>query len=380
LGYTEQKLFREAEAYPWRLAAAASEEVVRANLEALAALHEAPSTDPFTAPLWRLLRAGASRGPLTQAVLLLRHVRWSTLGVEQMHGSLSTVHRFHPELGLRALATRSALHMVRALFQQPEEARALAKKEARVQKLERQLPRRATGRHAFFRALRAQVQANLPRGKAMSRAASNELFRRHSAMWLRLTPDQQQYYHQEAAIFAASKAEELEGDRHHEASAMDLVRQRATEEAAATQGLFRLASFRMEVQDLERLVDLLNGGELRGNNLQALRENALQSPQPPSSAAKAVLMGCAIVDPLPLTGLGLRGQLPAWIRDIAAARHNVGRCLLTGPDMEEGDAGYLFLYATASPLQAYFLRLEPQRAHPHCGGLEPGRGSAGHGG
>jgi hypothetical protein len=179
-------------------------------------------------------------------------------------------------------------------------------------------------------------------------------------MWAQLTPEQQGYYHQEAASCRATRPQELEDQRCHEAAALALLRHRLAEESARHQGLFRVGDFKLEDDDWDFMADLLQGNHFAGKTLALLREQALKVPLPPPLDVKQALMACAVLDPLPVTQPFARSQVPEWLRDLAAARHNIGTCLLFQSPFEQGDLGFLFLYATASPMQAYFLQVERQ--------------------
>ena len=54
---------------------------------------------------------------------LMRECSFSTMGVEQQHGSYASLHRFHPDLGLKSLSTRGYLHSCRALLHPSERPR-----------------------------------------------------------------------------------------------------------------------------------------------------------------------------------------------------------------------------------------------------------------
>ena len=91
------------QALPWSLAIGDIEE----NLEGL--LQEADVHDLTAHKILQLLRLGWNRQQIKDAIMLFRDVHWSTLGVEQAHGSAAVMHRHHT-FSTDMLAARSFLH------------------------------------------------------------------------------------------------------------------------------------------------------------------------------------------------------------------------------------------------------------------------------
>ncbi len=52
---------------------------------------------------------------LRDACFLMGEGEWTSKGVEEQHGSLACVHRFHPDLSSVTVAMRAFLHQGRAL-------------------------------------------------------------------------------------------------------------------------------------------------------------------------------------------------------------------------------------------------------------------------
>ena len=64
----------------------------------------------------RLLQAGFHLHNIKRGLMLMREISWSTLPVEQAHGSTGSIHKLHPMMGSEVISRRSMLHMSRALF------------------------------------------------------------------------------------------------------------------------------------------------------------------------------------------------------------------------------------------------------------------------
>ena len=80
--------------------------------------------------LSRLLAAGFNMDLLVQAIELLKEIPWSTVPVEQAHGSMAVIHKLHPLLSRTVLAHRTMVRQCRTLFQTTEKEKSLAKLES----------------------------------------------------------------------------------------------------------------------------------------------------------------------------------------------------------------------------------------------------------
>ena len=66
--------------------------------------------EELTGKVWDLLRLGYNRQMIIDALTLMKESHWSTVLAEQMHGSLATMLKYHPEHFEGTLAARSTLH------------------------------------------------------------------------------------------------------------------------------------------------------------------------------------------------------------------------------------------------------------------------------
>ena len=64
------------------------------NLTDLAGVEE--PEDPVSSSIWHLLHLGFSKQTLVKALELMQDISWSTLTVEQQHGSMALLARHHP--------------------------------------------------------------------------------------------------------------------------------------------------------------------------------------------------------------------------------------------------------------------------------------------
>ena len=72
--------------------------------------------------IFPLAPPGYNRGLLRDAVALIAEAPWSTTGVEQGHGSMAVLHRFHPDYSSTTICARALAHQLRTLFATPPEA------------------------------------------------------------------------------------------------------------------------------------------------------------------------------------------------------------------------------------------------------------------
>ena len=128
------------------------------NLHQLAVLTVPPS-ESVASKIWHLMRAGYCQKQLHDAVRLFQEVPWSTQGVECSHGSLSSIHKYHPQYGLATLAGRAMLHQARALFSTDPTTAGLQRRQQQLEKLQRSMSRSVSARNVFLAELVATVQA-----------------------------------------------------------------------------------------------------------------------------------------------------------------------------------------------------------------------------
>ena len=106
-GYMHAELFHLASQLPWSLC----QGDVEANL---AGLKEAPAaTEACSWKVQKLLAIEFNMTQLTEAVKLLAHCPWATTAVEQQHGSIAVMKRWHPTYTLSTLVLRGTLHTFR---------------------------------------------------------------------------------------------------------------------------------------------------------------------------------------------------------------------------------------------------------------------------
>eukprot|EP00974_Lingulodinium_polyedra_P024829 2401071-Lingulodinium_polyedra.AAC.1 len=152
--YIQDKIFKEAAKLPWALVQGDAWE----NL--LKLKDQASGLDDTCLKLQRLLQLGYPRVALEQAVKLMGEVPWTTMVVEQGHGSMAAIRRQHHYYGKEMLCQRAFIHMLRPLFHEPEKPKAQVAFEKALESRRKKQPQKITGRHAFLADLAAASQGS----------------------------------------------------------------------------------------------------------------------------------------------------------------------------------------------------------------------------
>ena len=123
---------------PWSFAAMEPMQGVQALLTS-----DDSQLDAVSMQLRNLVTQGlATQVELASCLTLLSQCSWSTLDVEQSHGSLAVMHRYHGDAGAEHLSIRSYIHMCRSIFTQPLQELALARLQQKLAATHRRNPNR----------------------------------------------------------------------------------------------------------------------------------------------------------------------------------------------------------------------------------------------
>jgi len=156
VAYVDRAVFVELRQPPWSLCDGDAE-------AKLVALGEAgPQTHPAARKLQRLVRDKWPMPELKQVVGLLELVKWSTLQVEQMHGSLSVMHRYHPQYTIEKLVLRAFLHFAAVWTTQPKLDWRLRRDDKTIAALEKKKPQCKSGTSQFVQVLQGAGHAIAP--------------------------------------------------------------------------------------------------------------------------------------------------------------------------------------------------------------------------
>ena len=346
--YINRKVFDVICEFPWKLAVGD----VRRNLEQLEASDEVIS-DTFAAQVRALLRIGFNRDKLVDAVVLLKEVPWSTVPVEQAHGSIAVLHRFHPLYSCDQLSQRSMLHQCRHLFTTSDDERRVGKQRALVDRLQQRRSGHISAMHAFMGFLMQEVKSSLPDGAYMPASLRQSVMKQHSQLFGSLTSDDIGFFARSAEQRSRQKAEALQGDVQFQSDALRLQLMRHRQEVAEQGVTTRSDAIRLTIADLHRLGSLLESPAFGRAELLKLRAQVMEPPRVPAAEALHALDSC------PTLAADLPARVvPDWLGPLCNNRGLLqGSALLTS--LEEGARAYLLLYSLQSPYQATFLPSSP---------------------
>ena len=162
-GYIDRHLWRDVESLPWSLCAAPNVE------EALLKLPLLPPAEQWHPMTKRLVLLVQRKWPMHEIVALIRLLalcHWSTLAVEQAHGSWAVMRKYHPSCCWTTLVVRAFCHVVRPLFRESPVDKTLQKLDSRHRFVCRREPETNQWRqHASTGLLRCAGRGLEPRGR-----------------------------------------------------------------------------------------------------------------------------------------------------------------------------------------------------------------------
>ena len=344
-GYFTDKTLKAVQTYPWKLGLGPPHEAIAE----LAALSEEPE-DLCAGKLYRLLQAGAPHNSLYSVCELLQQAPWSSLLVEQAHGSASVVQRLHPTLGLEQHLARSYLHQCRHLFTR---GTGLPTQQDAPSALDTQhTQRRITARNAMFRRLVSETRAQHG-GNRLSKDTMQFLMGQHAAMFATLSTQEVQDFEQQALVLNQQRQEQQQAELRHLAATAHLTSQRHEEELRHSGGVSNASSWCKLTQEQARsLACLFEDSTYSGSQLKELRSRACDAPQAPPDSVQAFFN--SVQDTLPKK---VKVAPPLWVKVLCEHReHFQGLCI--GPSFDAGEVVYKFLHAVQNPRLVVFQSLK----------------------
>ena len=294
------------------------------------------------------------RSQLVDALGLLREVHWSSISVEQAHGSSAVMHRRHT-YAAEMLCARSFLHQCRHLWHPAPKDKQLDRLRARVAKLAEQQPEKMSGRHMFLRSLMADVKTRLAQGQKMSPHLRQTVMKEHSSLFRTLSPAEQASWQAESQQEISRKRKAQQDEIQHLADALQLARERAGLGVASSGHLTAEICARFTEQDWEAVLSLSKSPEF-AHDVTALRRAAMTAPAAPPLQVQEALAS------IPVTAAAeAEKSNPDWLAPLCRNRELFPHTALV-QSCEDGDMAFVFLYATQSPLEAFFVAAKLHRS------------------
>ena len=347
LAYVHDKVFRPLSEWPWKLLLGD----LNANLTELAGLDTAPA-EPFAQKLWLLLKAGHSRAPLLEVLQLAQDVPFSTINVEQAHGSSATIQRFHPTLDMDVHMQRAYLHQCRRLFLPSQEERRQQLAAAKLERLRSHRKRSLSGRHVFFKNL-TEVAGQVHGPGKLSKEARQELMVQHTKLYNLLQPSEKRHLQEQARLLSAQRQEARLDQVVETMSAQGLCKVRSEQERLAM-GLTNFSSHCKYNADTLRRLQQLEADACRWTvkHLKDLREVAQRAPTQPPGEVQETLSHLE-----PTLMKPAKSEPDFWVKVLCEHRDDL-QGLILGASFESGEMVYRFLFASQNPRRAVFQVLQ----------------------
>ena len=310
--------------------------------------------------------AGWNRKALIDALVLLREAPWSTKPVEEQHGSMAAMHKFHPDLAQGHLALRSFLQSCRFLCTSDDNklARITA---AQVKRLQKRQPSEVRGQHIFIADAMAAARRHIgPAGK-LGFAGAQRVLAHAQRSFSTLPSGATSAYAAKAKARASASQKAIASEVAFLKTQQELIEANRAEDIEGQGIKHRLSEVRFNDADWDRLVEIWNGEV--AHVLDAILSHmaglctALQLP----SGAEIERVNKAKPKKPPAEDKSDFVRLMATHRSFFA-----GKVIMTE---EVGDAvGFKLIFAIQNPLRAFFLHVFPvDREYPF---IEPGLNAA----
>ena len=269
-----RRVLRPASKRPWSLARGD----VRENLEALA-LENDPPIDPVSWQLWILMRANFSVVQLVKTLKLIADVPWTTMTVEQQHGTMAALRRHHPEYSAETLCARSMVLQLRRLLLTPSEDERLFKKMSiQIRQITAKNPSKAGGKQVLLSRLHDILRNKTWDTREKPKTAAQTLLKYHHSVWRRASHELRAAWAKLAEVRAATKSRSYEEEAEILREAKQLLSMRIEGRAGEVEPLL-MSSAALSVADLEGLHTRLELPSYTGAALDRARE--LDSYLPP---------------------------------------------------------------------------------------------------
>ena len=311
-------------------------------------------TDDISDPLalkWQGLATSGFEEELAAGIALFKEASFSTIIVEQAHGSGSQVMRRHPMLETRSLTVRMTLHNCRMLFSHCPLERQFSRLQTLLERTDKQLGNvHHTGaRQMYVKALIEEVNGQKLRGAQWDRGVRLSIFKHHSKHFDKLGQGQLASLRQRASVFNTKKIETLEDTRAHIVAQLGLLRDRVAEEKRHGV-LNHMASIRFSPEQYSRF------GEYWEQYGPDDISRAVVAPAPVPQQMERLLAEMMEKATLP------KVEAPDWLAYMVDHRDAFARtAFFADSSHPSGDVIFKLLLSIAQPRRAVFLECRRSR-------------------
>ena len=345
--YIEEKALGPFSDYPWKFATGSAV----SRLEELESLPEAPA-EVNAQKLWKLLQAGYPKAKLAAVLGLLKQAPFSTMPVEQAHGSSATVKKFHPTLEINQHLQRAYLHQCRHLFAESEDA----KREAAMDKalVQANAPARPlSARHLFLKDMVAAAKQRSPQ-RCLSQHTMRQIMKTHGDLFQNLSLTDLKSYEIEAARLCREQDLARQDDLEHLFAQCRLWQQRKRAEERGD-AVFdpTIVKARLTSEEMLSLYKRFQSGEWSQATLKQRRQEALLPPSAPRVEVQQIFSNQTAS-----WHHASRPDPPLWVKVFCEHRESLQGAIITADPADESLPAFRFLYASQNPRQAVFQRLQ----------------------
>jgi hypothetical protein len=338
------RVVRPATQLPWTLVRG---DIVQ-NLKDLAA-GQCPN-EPISAKAWKLMQLGESIVLLARMLTMLADTPWTSMVVEQLHGTMAALSRFHPEYSLDSLLTRSMIMFFNKLVYMPSKLdKDISSLGKAMQNIDRREPSKAGPRHAYVQDLMHQSKVKAALMSANERLLLHrKIIRLHGPIWEGKTARVKQLYKRLATV-RASAARVKHSNKRAEVAAC-LAHKRETKEAEQRERApLMLQAAAMTQRAVDRLPQAWAGTEYSRCDVERLRADCCSAPPLMSDTLEKALHELETPDP--------PGFAPRWLVDVTnrreAFQHTAWSYTVDGREQV-----VLFILAVQQPRYISFCRVE----------------------
>ena len=323
---------------------------LQANAKALRS-GSAAELDEVSLQLRHLMRMGlCTEMEVASALALMQQCSWSTLEVEQSHGSLAVCHRAQPETFGSTLAMRSYLHMCRSLFTEPPEVVAEKRLRAKLDRLERTNPNMLRSTSVWYQEIAGIVNTTLGEGAHRSLGFWQGRLASASAHWNGLDAAERQRFER----LAEGRRQDMWAEVHQQqedvaAALRDLRHRQAVNKRTTPQHHLGTNRFtNADLTDLWAYFDREAESQPVTDRYMAIVAESAREIEGDEMAA----LGCMEHRP---TGFDRRQRIQFWAEMVCANREIFsGACLMQlDPNTRHILRSWIVLCATKNPLQVF---------------------------
>ena len=299
-----------------------------------------------------LLKLGYNKILLQEAIDRIADIPWTTNIQEQGHAGAALFHKHHKQYGNNMLTARAHLFMIRPLLRPDPSFKQSANTREKIEKLDRRLRTRITGRHIFLGDLYA-ARSTLESASS-SQELAEDVMRDHGRWWSALSSDSQSHYAARAALHNNSRAVNLREEQESLLENMRLSNDRLAEENLQQMQLLRLSNCVWGEVVLEKFWKFIDEGDFSTRKVDELRTQALEPPAAPSASNQAAMQTMPVHRPT-------KPSAPSsWMKSLAKARDHLHGCIVAIRQLDVDVSYFMFLYAKESPYLLWFLPLTLQ--------------------